>query len=83
MTYAEGRIFGDVLCNGGIDAVDALAILRYVAGLPPLPAGIGCPDVGEEVATSDDTAAARTGPGGARGLRCGRRAGSEPPSPGA
>jgi plastocyanin len=43
----DGRIFGDVLCNGGIDAVDALAVLRFVAGLPPITGDPGCPVVGE------------------------------------
>jgi len=37
---------GDIDCNGTVDAVDALRILRYVAGLDPnVPAG--CPPIGE------------------------------------
>lgn len=40
-----GAMKGDVDCNGTIDAVDGLRILRYVAGLNPnLPAG--CPPIG-------------------------------------
>ena len=27
-------VFGDVDCNGNVNSVDALKILRYVAGLP-------------------------------------------------
>lgn len=39
---AEGRMKGDVDCDGSVDSVDGLRILRHVAGLDPnLPAG--CP----------------------------------------
>ncbi len=40
-------IHGDVDCDGDIDSVDALAILRYVVGLP-LPLPDGCPEIGSE-----------------------------------
>jgi hypothetical protein len=33
---------GDADCNGGVDAVDALVILRYVVGIPK-PLQAGCP----------------------------------------
>ncbi len=42
-----GEIMGDVDCSGAVTAVDALKILRYVAGLPvSLPDG--CPPIGPE-----------------------------------
>ncbi len=47
---------GDANCThrsgegGGVNAVDALGILVYVAGLPPLPQNEPCPDVGEVAA---------------------------------
>jgi hypothetical protein len=41
-----GRLFGDVDCDGDIDSVDALAILRFVAGLDPLAQTEPCTDVG-------------------------------------
>ena len=31
---AEGGVLGDVDCNAAVNSVDALKILRYVAGLP-------------------------------------------------
>ncbi len=34
-------------CDGAVTAVDSLAILRYVAGLPPLAQHEPCPDVGQ------------------------------------
>lgn len=43
---------GDVNCSrlsgqtGGLDAVDALAVLTYAAGLPALPQKEPCPDIG-------------------------------------
>jgi hypothetical protein len=38
-------LFGDTDCDEDVDSVDALRILRYVAGLPnDLPGG--CPDIG-------------------------------------
>lgn len=41
----DSRASGDVDCNGQVDAVDALRVLRYVAGLPnSLPPG--CPPIG-------------------------------------
>ena len=33
-------------CDGDVDAVDALAILRFVAGLPPLIQTEPCDDIG-------------------------------------
>ncbi len=38
---------GDMNCDGAVTAVDSLAILRYVAGLPPLAQHEPCPDVGQ------------------------------------
>ncbi len=44
VTY-QGAPRGDMNCDGQVDAVDALSILRYVAGLPvTLPPG--CPEIG-------------------------------------
>jgi hypothetical protein len=40
---------GDVNCSGEVDVVDALAILRDVAALSPLPRTEPCPDIGEAV----------------------------------
>jgi hypothetical protein len=34
-SQVAGHPFGDVDCDGDVDAVDALRILRYVAGLDP------------------------------------------------
>lgn len=39
-------LFGDTDCDGDIDSVDALAILRFVAGLEALPQQEPCADVG-------------------------------------
>jgi hypothetical protein len=39
-------VAGDVNCSGSVTAVDALAILRFVAGLPGLPAPSGCREIG-------------------------------------
>ena len=44
---------GDVDCDGDVDTVDALAILRYVAGLPPLLQNEPCPDVGSDIGGGD------------------------------
>jgi serine protease len=41
-TPEPGGVKGDVDCNGAVDVVDALRILRYVAGLNPNLPG-GCP----------------------------------------
>ena len=40
--------FGDVDCNGSVDAVDSLKILRYVAGLS-VSQTEPCPDIGSAV----------------------------------
>lgn len=40
----------DLNCDGHVDSVDALAVLRYVAALPPLHAGPSCPPIGAEAA---------------------------------
>jgi hypothetical protein len=43
-TRVDGAIIGDIDCSGELTAVDALLILRHVAGLlPSLPSG--CPPV--------------------------------------
>ncbi len=47
---ATAQDWGDANCNGVVDAVDALDVLRFVAGLP-FRAGIGCRDGG--VSTTD------------------------------
>lgn len=39
-------VSGDVDCSGAVDSVDALKILRYVAGLP-VAQNPGCPGIGE------------------------------------
>ena len=39
---------GDVDCNGGITAVDALKILRHIAGLP-VAQNQPCPGIGDDV----------------------------------
>ena len=46
---AGERIAGDTDCDGAIDAVDSLAILRHVVSLPvpPPPLALGCPGLGE------------------------------------
>lgn len=41
--------WGDLNCDDGIDAVDALGGLRYVAALSPLPQNEPCPDIGSSV----------------------------------
>ncbi len=41
-------VWGDVDCDGDVDAVDALKVLRYVAGLPVLQTE-PCPDIGSTV----------------------------------
>jgi len=38
----------DVQCDGDVDAVDALQILRFVAGLAPVQES-SCPDIGSVV----------------------------------
>lgn len=43
---APASVFGDVNCNGAVTAVDSLAILRYVAALPPLSTPPDCPEIG-------------------------------------
>jgi hypothetical protein len=47
-------LFGDLDCDGDVDAVDALAILRFVAGLPPLVQQEPCDDVGASGAAFGD-----------------------------
>lgn len=47
-------VFGDMDCDGDVDAVDALAILRFVAGLPPLAQTEPCDDVGSAGAAFGD-----------------------------
>jgi hypothetical protein len=44
-TAAVGRLMGDVDCDGDVDAVDALKILRFVVGLP-VSQTEPCPDIG-------------------------------------
>jgi hypothetical protein len=46
------QLWGDVNCNGSIDVVDALALLRFVAALPPLPQTDPCPQLGSPVLIS-------------------------------
>jgi hypothetical protein len=48
---ASAHPWGDIDCNGAVDAVDALKVLRYDAGLGVVPAE-GCPTMGEEVQVS-------------------------------
>lgn len=43
------HIWGDVNCDGAVDAVDALALLRNVAGLSPLAQHGPCPVIGAQV----------------------------------
>jgi hypothetical protein len=47
-------LVGDMDCDGDVDSVDALAILRVVAGLRPLTQEAGCPDVGSSGAIFGD-----------------------------
>src|SRR3990170_3865592 len=48
----QAVVSGDVNCGGAVDAVDALLILRHVAGLPvSLPPG--CPPIGVPLAEAD------------------------------
>ncbi len=42
----EPSYSGDLNCDGAVTSVDSLAILRYVAGLPPLVQHESCTDVG-------------------------------------
>jgi hypothetical protein len=44
---------GDVNCDGEVDTVDALAILRNVASLPPLLQNEPCPDIGSDIGGGD------------------------------
>ena len=46
----SGPLFGDVDCDGDVDAVDALKILRYVAQLT-VQQEPGCPLIGSDVAS--------------------------------
>lgn len=39
-------VAGDVNCSGGVTAVDALAVLRFVAVLTGLPVPSGCREIG-------------------------------------
>jgi CSLREA domain-containing protein len=41
--------WGDVNCDGGVDAVDALALMRHVSGLPPLKQVEPCPEIATPV----------------------------------
>jgi hypothetical protein len=45
---ATQRVFGDVDCDGDVDSVDALGILRSIAALP-VNQEAGCPEIGDEV----------------------------------
>lgn len=47
-TSTTERPWGDVDCDGDVDAADGLSILRYVAGLPPTQQQ-GCPAIGSAV----------------------------------
>ena len=53
-TPSGKALFGDVNCDGSVDALDALAILRFTAGLPPLAQQEPCPDVGAAGAIPGD-----------------------------
>ena len=48
-SFALKATWGDVDCDGDVDAVDALNILRFVAALPSLATGADCPDIGDPV----------------------------------
>ncbi len=50
ITVTAGYLWGDVDCVGDVDAVDALKILRYVAGLS-VSQTQPCPEIGSEVAS--------------------------------
>jgi hypothetical protein len=50
------RVWGDVECSDQVDVVDSLALLRYVAGLSPLPGNESCPEIGGLVIVSDPLA---------------------------
>jgi hypothetical protein len=45
----QTRLWGDVDCDGDVDAMDALKVLRHVAGLP-VQQPDGCPQIEQEVA---------------------------------
>ena len=45
------RVFGDVDCDGDVDSVDALAILRKIVEFP-VNQEAGCPEIGSEVLVS-------------------------------
>jgi YVTN family beta-propeller protein len=49
LALAGDQLWGDVDCDGDVDAVDALAILRWIAGLD-VTVVEPCPGVGDEVA---------------------------------
>jgi len=40
-------IFGDLNCDSALNSSDALALLRYLVGLPELPKMEPCPDIGQ------------------------------------
>jgi hypothetical protein len=44
----EPAIWGDVNCDGAVNAVDALQDLRFLAGLP-VTQEPGCPEIGSAV----------------------------------
>lgn len=48
-------LWADADCDGGIDALDGLAVARFVAGLPPLTQDEPCPDVHATVQIAEGT----------------------------
>jgi hypothetical protein len=52
---------GDVDCSGIVDSVDALHLLRHIAGLP-VTQSEPCPDIGSELAGQDLAIATPSGP---------------------
>ncbi len=52
MQGASQHQWGDADCDGDVDSVDALKILRYVAALPVAQTE-PCPDIGTEVQVTE------------------------------